>query len=152
MENKKQFCLYLNPDYVLGIQDCGIENLSSYVNEFLLQTILLEKPDYTPSKQAKIIAARVRKERVEQKRLIEETRSFEEQARELMEVRTKVFNEKAGAYFKHIETWFNKLPENDHYGDFDTVWVEAIDKLSVKCAYPITIEDCQKFVRTRVIS
>jgi hypothetical protein len=149
MSGKKGHCLYLNPDFVLGIQSCGISNLSEYVNLVLEETILLDNPDYSPGKQAKIIADKLRKEVLSQRKLIEEQRTFEEQARDLVESRTKVFSEEADSFFKFKESWFTKLPDLDPHGDSLPSWQRAVKVLSDRCDFPVTMEECQRFVRSK---
>jgi hypothetical protein len=149
MKDKKQHCLYLNPDYVIGLKDCGIDNVSEYVNQVMLETILLNKPDFSPGKQAKIIADKVRKDHSEQQKLIEDQRSYEEQARELVETRTKVFTEEAESFFVSQRSWYFRLPEQDIHGDQEPAWKRAISVLSDSCGFPVTVEECQNFIRTR---
>ncbi|HWQ64817.1 MAG TPA: hypothetical protein VN429_10410, partial [Methanospirillum sp.] len=145
----KGHCLYLNPDLVLGIQSCGITNLSEFVNLVLEETILLNNPDYSPGKQAKIIADKLRKEVAAQRKIVEEQRTFEEQARDLVESRTRVFSEVADSFFINQSSWFGKLPDLDPYGDQEPAWRRAVKVLSDECGFPVTVEECQRFVKSR---
>ena len=140
---KKGKCLYLKEDLCTGIHACGIENLSEFVNFVMEETILLDNPDYSPRKQAKIIADKVRKNLLAQRKIVEEEQTYQEQAEAMHE---RFLNE-ASHMFRNIKSFSSRLPEYDVHGDNNALWDKCADSLSEVCGFLVTPSECITFVR-----
>lgn len=139
----KRTTVYLNTDLTIGIEDCGIRNLSDFFNHCLEETILLNNPDFSPGKQAKLVAERLRKDILAQRKIVEEQRSFQEQAEEMHEK----FKSEASRFFQNIESFKEKLPEYDLHGDYESFWNRYAANLSKICGFTVTVNECFSFIR-----
>jgi hypothetical protein len=122
-------------------------NLSSFVRDALEYYVYGEEIK-DPRKEAARKAAEVLlSERQKQKKIIEEEVSYEEKARELVKSRIQTFNREAQAFFRKPSLFKSKLPEYDTHGDYIFTWNEVADKLSDRCGFPVTSDECISFVR-----
>lgn len=141
---KKRTTVYLEESFIPALHACGIENISDFINRCCEETILLDQPDFSPAKQAKIIAEKTRKDILSQRKLIEEEKSHQEQAQEMYDV----FISEAAEMFRNVRSFKTKLPEYDTHGDHVSLWSNCADLLSERCGFTVTEIECMSFVRT----
>lgn len=125
-------------------------NLSDFTRK-CLEHYLFGEEILDPRKEAARKAAEsVLQERQKQKRIIEDEQSYEEKARELVERETKTFNREAQVFFRKPSLFESKLPEYDSHGDYLNTWEEIAERLSVRCGFTVTTDQCINYVRQQV--
>ena len=122
-------------------------NLSDFTRK-ALEFYLFEEEFGNPRQEAAIRAAdAILKEKKQQKRIVEETQTYEEKARELVESRKRVFSREAQAFFRNPVIFERKLPEYDAHGDYLKTWEEIADRLTSRCGFAITVDECMSYIR-----
>ncbi|MDD1728768.1 MAG: hypothetical protein LUQ50_06825, partial [Methanospirillum sp.] len=81
--------------------------------------------------------------------LIQEQESAEDTARKYMQERIEAFTAEANRYFADQNGWYQKLPNLDPHGDQILAWQKAVKVLSDHCGFPVTIEECYRFVNSK---
>lgn len=145
MGNKKGKCLYLDVNYTLALSACGIDNLSEFVNFVMEETILLDQPDFSPRKQAKIVADSVRKKIQGQRKLIEDQETYQKQAERMRDK----FDSEASKMFRNIRSFSSKLPEHDIHCEHVSIWNKCATTLSESCGCTVTPTECIAYVRKK---
>jgi hypothetical protein len=140
---KKGKCCYLEEDLIVALSACGITNLSEFINFCIEETVLLDQPDYSPKKQAKIVAEQARKKILSQRKLIEEQQTFQQQAEGMHDK----FKSEACKVFRNVRSFKSKLPEVDIHGDYENIWKKCAIQLSKSCGFTVTEVECMNFVR-----
>lgn len=154
-KSNRASCVNLSEDAKLLLRvEYGIENLSGLINDLLWAFIDENTPEdanlYARGILVKKAAEKVRKERLEQKKLIEEQKSYEQKAREVVEKHKELFNEHAAKFFRNPAMFKKRLPEMDIDGIYISSWDEIAKTLSHACGFPVSPEDCCNWVRGNI--
>lgn len=150
---KKRTTVYVDEDSLLILRiECGVENVSNLVQELIDAYIFDATGDELRAikrEQVRSLTQELKKKRLQQRKLIQEQESSEATARQYMQERIQAFTDEANLYFSDQDGWFKKLPDFDPYGDLIPAWQKAVNILSDHCGFPVTIEECQRFVKSR---
>ena len=122
-------------------------NLSSFVRKALEHYLFEEELPDPRQEAARKAADSILREKRKQKKIVEESLSYEEKARELVQSRKRIFDKEAHGFFRNPSIFETKLPEYDIYGDFLNTWRGISDKLSERCGFSVTVEECMNYVR-----
>lgn len=122
-------------------------NLSDFTRKCLEHYLFGEEIQDPRKEAARRAAESILLERQKQKQIIAEEQSYEDRARELVERETKTFNKEAHAFFRNPDLFSSKLPEYDTYGDFLDTWNEIADRLTTRCGFTVTTDQCMTYVR-----
>ena len=122
-------------------------NLSKFVRD-ALEHALFEGEVFTdPRKEAaKRAAESILRERANQKKLIEEARSYEQIAREMKERDEKTFCELASQVLEDPDRYLKFLPEFSS-GDMSEYWQQKAKTLTQLCGFPVTVDSVQSYIR-----
>jgi hypothetical protein len=125
-------------------------NLSAFVRKALEYYIFEEEIPDPRREAARRAAETILIDKKKQQKLIEESESYEEKARELVETRNRVFNKEAKTFFRNPVVFENKLPELDTYGDFLQTWSDIADTLTTRCGFLVTPQECMSYIRIQI--
>ena len=148
---KKASCINLDQDVkAILIHEYNIKNLSEFINSLLWAYVEANDPD-TPVEvkraiRAKELATKIRQDHLNQKRLIEEARSYEQIAREMKERDEQKFLDIASQVLEDPDRYVKFLPEFSS-GNMSDYWSQKARVMSDLCGFPVTIEVVQKYIR-----
>lgn len=123
-------------------------NLSAFVRKTLEHYLFEEEMPDPRQEAARRAAETILNDKRKQQKLIEDSRTFEEKARDLVESRKRTFTKEALCFFRNPSLFENKLPEFDVYGDYLQTWNDIADTLTSRCGFLVTPFECMSYVRT----
>lgn len=151
---KKASCINLDQDVkAILIHEYGINNLSEFINSLLWSYVEANEPEVPVevkrALRAQKLAAKLRAEHQNQKKLIEEARSYEQIVREMKERDEITFHEMASQVLEDPDRYLKFLPEFSS-GDMSEYWQQKAKTLSQLCGFPVTIDSLYNYIREAV--
>lgn len=125
-------------------------NLSSFVRKALEYYVFGKEVADPRHEAARKAAESIISEKRKQKKIVEETVSYEEKARELVESRKRTFDHEALDFFRDPSLFETKLPEYDIHGDYLGTWNKIADVMTGRCGFQVTVKECMSYVRSSI--
>ena len=144
---KKRYNVYLDEDNVEALRYLNPDfNLSKFFDECITEFLLDGEEIINPIREkAKKIAKQKIKERSQQQKLIEESKTYEKQALDMKRRDDKIFSDKASLIFEIPKLYIQFLPE---YGDNSSeFWENKAKVFSDLCGYPVSAEKVINYIR-----
>ena len=149
-KGRRPACIHLDSDLLILAREKlketrGNDNLSDLLNEFLTDFVLGEPRGVDPIRQeVKALAERKRKEILSQRKIVQEETTIRQevdayQAKRDIAIRTAMID--VISSHRSFESW---LPEHDIEGDFVDELDRAVDRISAKAGYDLTIAEVIK--------
>lgn len=149
----KRTTVYLDEDDVYLLRhSCGITNVSSFIQELIESYIFDATGDKVKAiKQEHVLTFTqdLKKKKLEQRKLIQEQEETESTRSQKLREQIEAFASEANHFFKDQNGWYQKLPDLDPQYDQIPKWEKAAHILTNTCGFPVSVEECQAFVKSR---